>query len=190
MTKRILLIAGHPSLASFCAAIAQEYAQAAQQAGHEVKRLDLASLTFDPILHGGYDSNQPLESDLVMAQEHILWAEHLVFIYPTWWGAMPALLKGFIDRTFLPGCAFRYREHSIRWDKLLTGRSAHLFVTMDTPPLYYRLVFRMPGHNQMKRTILQFSGINPVQITSFGSMKTSTAKQREQWLAQVKQLAL
>lgn len=44
-----------------------------------------------------------LEEDLVKAQELIRWADHLVFVYPIWWGTMPAVLKGFFDRVFLPG---------------------------------------------------------------------------------------
>lgn len=66
-------------------------------------------------------------------------------------------------------------------DRLLAGRSAHLLVTMDTPPWYYRWVFRMPGHQQMKRTILEFSGIRPVQVSSFGPIRGATPRQRALW---------
>lgn len=64
----------------------------------------------------------------------------------------------------------------------LAKRTAHLIATMDTPPWYYRLFYRMPGHNQMKRTILEFCGIKKVAITSFGPVKTSSASTREKWL--------
>ena len=101
---------------------------------------------------------------------------------------MPALLKGFIDRTFLPSFAFKYRDKSALWDKLLTGRSARLLVTMDSPPWYFKWVNHMPNHYQMKKTILEFCGINPVRISSFGAVKGSTAQQKAQWLAQAKQL--
>jgi putative NADPH-quinone reductase len=136
------------------------------------------------VLHEGYARIQPLEPDLVAAQAAIIWAEHLVFVYPIWWGAMPALLKGFIDRVFLPGFAFKYREGSVFWDRLLVGRSAQLLVTMDSPPWYFRWVVRMPGHNQMKRAILGFSGIKPVRIMNFGPVKSASQQQREKWLAQ------
>jgi putative NADPH-quinone reductase len=98
---------------------------------------------------------------------------------------MPALMKGFIDRVFLPGFAFKFRDGSALWDRLLTGRSAHLLVTMDTPPWYFRWVYRMPGHNQMKRTILEFSGIKPVKVSSFGPLKNSNQQKRAKWLEQV-----
>jgi len=186
MSKRILVILGHPDSDSLCSAIAASCVVGAREAGNEVKLISLGDLSFDPVLHKGYARIQELEPDLVAAQEAITWSQHIVFVYPTWWGGMPALLKGFLDRVFLPGFAFQYREGSRFWDRLLSGRSAHLFVTMDTPPWYYRLVYRMPGHNQMKRTILEFSGIKPVGITSFGPVRGSSQQQREKWLGLAK----
>ena len=185
MSKRILVILGQPASESFCGALANSYVEGAKAAGNEVQQIALGNLSFDPVLHNGYATIQALEPDLVAAQAAITWAQHIVLVYPIWWGAMPALLKGFIDRLFLPGFAFNYREGSQFWDRLLSGRSAHLLVTMDTPPWYFRWIYRMPGHNQMKRTILEFSGIKPVSVSSFGPIKGSTQKKRERWLGQV-----
>lgn len=186
MTKRILVILGHPSDESFCGSLAESYIDGARASGNEIQFISLSRLVFDPILHGGYTSKQLLEPDLESAQTAILWAQHLVFVYPTWWGTMPALLKGFIDRVFLPGFAFKYRESSHLWDRLLSGRSAHLIVTMDSPPWYFRWVTRMPGHNQMKRAILGFCGIAPVEISTFGPVKGTTPQKRQGWIAQVR----
>lgn len=188
MSRRILVVLGHPDGESFCAALADAYAEAALDAGHEVRVLRLGELAFDPILHAGYRRIQDLEPDLVSAQADILWAEHLVFVYPVWWGAMPALLKGFFDRVFLPGFAFKHRDGSVLWDRLLSGRSARLLVTMDTPPWYYRWVYRMPGHNQMRRTILEFSGIRPVRIVGFGPVRGAAEARRAGWLAAARRL--
>ncbi|MBK5535525.1 NAD(P)H-dependent oxidoreductase [Pseudomonas sp. TH08] len=101
MGKRILLILGHPSASSFCAALAEGYAQSALEAGHEVRQLRLGALDFDPVLCAGYQQVQALEDDLSGAQSDILWAEHLTLVYPIWWGGIPALLKGFFDRVLL-----------------------------------------------------------------------------------------
>ncbi|WP_373784812.1 NAD(P)H-dependent oxidoreductase, partial [Delftia acidovorans] len=114
----------------------------------------------------------------------ILWASHLAWAYPTWWGGLPALLKGFIDRIFLPGFAFKYRKGSVLWDRLLAGRTADLLVSMDSPPWYYRWVAHMPGHHQMRRAILEFSGIRPVRIHSFGPVLGAEAARVQQWLEQ------
>ncbi|MBL1376944.1 NAD(P)H-dependent oxidoreductase [Zobellella iuensis] len=183
MNKRILVILGHPLEDSLCGALAQAYSKGAEVSGHEVRTLSLGKLVFDPILRDGYAKIQELEPDLLAAQEAMSWAQHIVFVYPIWWGSIPALLKGFFDRIFLPGFAFKFREGSLMVDGLLAGRSAHLLVAMDTPPWYYRWIYRMPGHNQMKRTILEFCGIKPVAVTSFGPVKDSRPKVREQWLS-------
>lgn len=187
--KKILLILGHPRTDSLCGALADAYAEAAGVEGAVLRRLTLADMRFDPVLHMGYRGEQALEPDLAAARDDILWAEHLVFVYPTWWGGLPALLKGFIDRVFLPGFAFRYRQDSPWWDRLLAGRSARLLVTMDTPPWYYRWVYRMPGHHQMKRTVLEFCGIRPVRIDGFGPVRGSTPGRRAQWIEAARRAA-
>lgn len=187
--KHIVIILGHPDATSFSGAMADAYQQAAQAAGHQVQLFRLGDIDFDPVLRHGYNQRQELEPGLQQIREAISAAAHLVFVYPIWWGSMPALLKGMFDRLFLPGYAFKYREDSQLWDRLLSGRSAHALVCMDTPPWYFRLVYRMPGHNQMKRTILEFCGIKPVKISSFGPVRHATAEQRERWLVQVRSFA-
>jgi putative NADPH-quinone reductase len=119
MSKRMLVILGHPSTDSFCGALSETYVQAAKDAGHDVRLLRLDALDFDPVLHHGYNTIQPLEPELLQAQADITWAEHLTFVYPIWWGGIPALMKGFLDRIFLPGFAFKYREGKAFPDKLL-----------------------------------------------------------------------
>jgi NAD(P)H dehydrogenase (quinone) len=189
MSKRVLIILGHPSTDSFCGAIATCYFEAAAQAGREVRIVQLGALNFDPVLHEGYNQIQTLEQDLLDAQADIMWAEHLVFVFPLWWGGVPALLKGFIDRTFLPGFAFKYRQGKVFPDKLLKGRTAHLLVAMDTAPWYYKWVYWMPGLHQMRKHTLAFCGIKPLTTLMFGPVLTSTTTQRQRWLQQAMTLA-
>jgi putative NADPH-quinone reductase len=179
---------GHPERGSFCGALAQAYADGARDAGHEVRFLALGDLEFDPIRRTGYGEAPALEPDLVRAQEDIAWADHLVWAYPNWWGTMPALMKGFIDRVVLPGFAFKYREGKLLWDKLLKGRSARLLVTMDTPPLWYRWIIGRPGHNQMRKSVLGFCGVRPVRVSQFGVVKRSSPGKRAKWLHEATKL--
>ncbi len=183
---RVLIILGHPNKQSYCAALAAAYQEGALKAGAEVREICVSDLKFEPNLWGGGERIVALEPDVQRAQELIIWADHLVFVYPTWWGTMPALLKGFIDRVFISGFSFRYRENSRLWDRLLTGRSARVIVTMDAPPWYYRLVYGSPGHKAMKRATLKFCGVKPVRVSSFGSVKKSKPEQRQHWLEKVR----
>ena len=151
----------------------------AKEKGGDVERINLGDLRFDPILRNGYRKIQNLESDLVEAQRLIKWANHIVFVYPVWWSGPPALLKGFIDRVFLPNFAFKYRENSTNWDKLLTGRSARLILTSDAPIAWLYLAYLHPALNMMKKATLEFCGVSPVSVTSFGSIKNANEKKRE-----------
>ena len=180
--KRILIINGHPDKESFCFGLGECYKKGAESVGAECKLVNLIDLNFNPILMHGYRERTELEPDLLKIQQDILDADHLVFVYPTWWGTYPALLKGLIDRVFLPHFAFKYRDDSLFWDKLLIGKTARLIVTMDTPSWYYSLIYRSPGHNSMKKTILEFCGIKPVKIITFGPVKTSDERKRNNWL--------
>ncbi|MEM6485557.1 MAG: NAD(P)H-dependent oxidoreductase [Pseudomonadota bacterium] len=187
--SKILVVLGHPDADSLSGHLASEYVTSAESAGKQVRYIKLGELDFDPVLRHGYKQRQEHEPGLVHFWESIVWADHLAFFYPTWWGAMPALLKGALDRVLLPGRAFSYRENSQFWDRLLTGRSAHVFTTMDTPPWYYRFAYRMPGHNQMKRTVLGFCGVKPVKIHAFGPVRYATPKKKEKWESIVRRAA-
>jgi len=186
MSKRILIIQGHPAEQSLCGALAKEYEQGAQESGHTVRILAVRDLKFESVLHEGYKVIQPLETDLILAQNEIKSADHIVIVFPIWWGGMPALLKGFIDRVFLPGFAFKYRQGSLWWDKLLKGKSAHIIATMDTPPWYFRIFYRDAGINQMRHTILQYCGVEPVKVTRIGRVKDTTDAWKNAWLSKVK----
>src|SRR5438045_617315 len=182
MTKRVLVILGQPEGKSYGGALAGAYAEGARTGGAEVREIRLGDLKFNPAPLPGQLKPGDLEPDLTQAQQAITWAEHLVFVYPIWWGTIPALLKGFIERVFTPGFAVRYHDNSPRWDKLLKGRSARLIVTLNTPSFIYRWFFGRPGHVTMKRTILQFCGVRPVRITEVGPIKNSTDADRARWL--------
>ena len=150
----------------------------------------IRDLQFSPNLSFGYRQRCELEPDLLRAQEWIKWADHLVWIYPVWWAGLPALLKGFVDRVFLPGFAFRKRENSVWWDKLLTGKSARIISTLDQPAWYYWLINRQPSNHAMKKCTLEFCGITPVRLTTIGPLRLSKPSAREKWLGKVGQLGL
>lgn len=180
--KKILIILGHPHEESFCSGLADAYAKGAVSAGHEVHRINLGELEFDPVLHKGYHEMQELEPCLLDAQDKMRRADHIVFIYPNWWALMPAVMKGFIDRIFMPGFAFQYDGKSSMPKKLLKGKTARLLVTMDTPPWYYRFYLKSPGHNVMKRSLLGFCGIKTSGVTVYTVMKDSDEARRKKWL--------
>ncbi len=157
-------------------------------AGAVPKVLNIRELDFNPNLRYGYRKRTELEPDLLRAQALITQADHLVWVYPVWWGSVPAITKGFIDRVFLPGFAFKKREGSVWWDKYLTGKSARLICTLDQPGWYYRWVYGRPSHNAMKKLTLQFVGVKKVKTTTIGPIRHSKASYRTKWLDKIEKL--
>ena len=182
----VLVINGHPRNDSFSEALVNAYLDGATRAGVNVTNLKLADLSFNLNVTEASPRNQHFEEDILHAQELIAVSDHLVFVYPTWWGTMPAILKGFIDRVFTPGFAFEDIEGGTGYAPLLRGKSAHIITTMDSPKWVYHLIYRSPGHNAMRRATLQFCGINPITISSFSSVKSSSAIQRDQWITKIR----
>lgn len=184
---KILAILANPSKKSYCNALLQEYIRGAKK-NNEVKTLYLGDLKFDPILKEGYRKIQKLESDLKKAQKLIRWANKIVLVYPTWWTTYPALLKGFFDRTLIPGFGFKYTGPR-SWLKLLEGKTARVIVTMGSPSWYYKFIMGDPGYKAIKGT-LGFCGISPIQKTYIDNIELKTPKQRESALKQVYKIGL
>jgi putative NADPH-quinone reductase/1,4-dihydroxy-2-naphthoate octaprenyltransferase len=187
---KVLLVLGHPRRGSLCEALADAYAAGAESAGVELRRLSLADLAFEHNVLVPSPRDQALEAGLADAVRLVAWAEHLVFVFPTWWGTMPACLKGFLDRVFMPGFAFADREDGEGWDKLLVGKTAHLLTTMDTPTWVYRWIYGAPGLNAIGKATLGFCGIAPVRSTIFGPVKEASAERRAQWIEEARRQGL
>lgn len=190
MNKNILLILGHPSENSFCNALLDAYREAAEKAGAICKTIYISKLDFNVSLADGYKTGaaMQLEDDLVTAQEQIIWADHVVMAYPNWWGFMPAVAKGFIDRILLPGFAFKHHSGKLFPEKLLAGKSLRLLVTMDTPKWWFYLIYRAAQYQILKKIVFGYVGFKPISFSTFGFIRKSTGERRKLWLQQVAEL--
>lgn len=186
--KKILIINGHPDKESFNYGISEAYKTGALASGAAIKEIHIRALQFNPNLAFGYRKRTELEPDLLQAQEAILWAEHLVWVYPVWWASVPAIMKGFIDRVFIPGFAFKKREGSVWWDKFLKGKTARLICTLDQPAWYYKWVYGAPSTKAMKKSTLQFIGIQKVRVTTIGPIRLSKEAYRKKWLQKIEKM--
>lgn len=191
MPRRIVVIQGHPdnSERHLCHALADAYAEGAQQGGHEVRHVAVAELEFPLLRSAKAWQGTDAIPDIQDAQNAVAWADHLVILYPLWLGTMPAILKAFMEQLFRPGFAFSREESSgAIGRKLLTGKSARIIVTMGMPAFFYRWFFRAHSLKSLERNILKFVGIRPIRTTLFGLVEGVSAARREQWLNQVRAL--
>ncbi|NMH89665.1 NAD(P)H-dependent oxidoreductase [Flavivirga algicola] len=188
MNKRIALIVGHPDKESYNYALAKAYKKGTKAAGFEIQEIIIQDLEFNPNLQYGYRKRTELEPDLLKSQEILKWADHLVWVYPVWWGSVPAIMKGFLDRVFLPGFAFSKRKDSLWWDKYFTGKTARIICTLDQPGWYYKWFYASPSHKAMKKLTMNFIGVKKVRITTIGPIRLSKEEFRIKWLKKVKKL--
>ena len=187
--KKIFILCGHPDTGpTRTSNLALLYETAARKAGHEVRRMNLGEMQFDPILHHGYKTIQQCEPDLVQFQENIKWCEHFVLLYPNWWCTMPALLKGLFDRAWLPGLAFRMRKdwigtHIGGWYKLQKGKTARVIILSGTPPFFIWMLFG-DYTNEIKMGILWFAGFK-VKTSLLGPSESAPEWKMNQWRRKV-----
>jgi putative NADPH-quinone reductase len=186
--KKILVLLGNPDTESFSGELATAYERAAREAGHEVQRVNIADMRFDPILHKGYKVIQALEPDLVAMQEKWKWADHIVIVYPNWWCTMPALLKGMFDRMYLPGFAFNFEKPSMRLIQRLKGKTARVIVVAGTHSPFMTWLKFGDYTNEIVHGILGFAGIK-AHATTFGPCDHVTDAHRASWKAKVARLA-
>lgn len=167
--KKVLLILGHPDKNSFNGKLADIFEDKLKNK-LEIRRINLGELNFNFNLKKGYKEIQELEPDLKLAQSDILWADYLIFIFPIWWYSFPAVLKGFIDRAFLPGFAFKYNNPNGKLpDRLLLGKKSILICTSGAPSIYYFFIGNLA--TKTLKGILKFCGIKNVKTKLFGSIE-------------------
>lgn len=184
-----LIVYAHPKENSFNHAILDKAVTALKAKGHEVNVRDLYQLGFDPVLSNA-DTQALREgqapADIKTEQDYLAKADTVTFIYPVWWTGLPAIIKGYVDRTFSYGFAYQYNSQG-GIDKLFTGKKGIIINTYGTPGDIYEAT----GMNQsLKQTsdsgIFEFCGIKVVEHFLFGGVTTvATDETRKEMLAQV-----
>ena len=179
----VLVIDGHPDPFSLTSRLAASYVTGA---GDSAVTLVLRDLDFDLVLRTGYRTPQDLEPDLAHARDLLERADHVAVFTPLWWGSVPALLKGFFDRTLERGWAFRYKDNGMP-EGLLAGRTGRLAVTSDSPRWYLPLVGDTTVKQVRGRT-MEFCGIKPTRLTRYADVRNRTPEQIEVWIREAADL--
>jgi NAD(P)H dehydrogenase (quinone) len=187
---RILLVLAHPDPDSFNHAIAAAAREVLAGDGHEVVFHDLYADGFDPVLPAPEMSETAqVPREVAMACEELHQSDGLVFVHPNWWGQPPAVLKGWIDRVFRPGIAYRFLPGDGGEgvpEGLLRARTAVVFNTSNTRPEREIRVFGDPLEQTWTQCILGLCGVTHVVRRTFATIADSTSDQREKWLKEVR----
>src|SRR5690606_9805111 len=190
---KTLIVIAHPDPNSFNQAIKTHLVAALNEQNHWVKVRDLYALKFNPVLSldelKRYESQEgEVPIDVKAEQDEILWADHLIFIYPTWWWSMPAVMKGYIDRVFVPGFAFEVGDKGI--EGLLEGKTAWIIQTTGSDQDY----IEENGLDKMVKTpieigLFNFCGIDVVDHQILAGVPFVTDGEREEMLEGLKEAA-
>ncbi len=186
--ENYLIIYCHPNPESFTHAALERVAEGLRKAGRSFQVLDLYGRGFDPVL---VVNSARRRRDLITDPETTEYRamieayDNFVFVYPVWWGSFPAMLKGFIDRTFVSGLTYSYKnkpETSILPHGLMKGKRAYFVFTLDSP---WPVALLDPGWLAIKIKIFKYCGFDRVRRLYLPGLKRQTAAVRARWLDRV-----
>ncbi len=152
---RWLVVYCHPVPESFCAGLRDAAMDVLQRRGEEVRLVDLYAEGFDPVMgpeeRRAYNDRAPSDPALAPHIENLKWAEAILFVYPTWWYGLPAMLKGWLDRVWATDVAFKLPDEGARIVSLMPHVKRIGVVTTCGAPWWWSVVIGQPG----RRTILR-----------------------------------
>lgn len=183
MLRHIMIVQGHPDPAggNICHALADAYADGAHEAGHQVGRIDVASLDF-PFLRSLTDPELP--EALVTAKAALLAADHIVVVLPYWFGFIPAPLKAFFQQIMHPHLPFHHEETPSM--QLFQGRSARIVVALGEPVRLF--LVRDPNEIGRLRRDMSRAGIAPIRVSRFGMLRMFGVADKPKWLERMHEL--
>ncbi len=187
--SKVLLIYCHPNPKSFNHAIRERLEKELQNSGAEVRTRDLYHMKFDCVLDGEDFIEMKAgktPADIQAEQAEITWADRLAFVYPLWWYDRPAMLKGYIDRVYSYGFAFKYGAQGAIG--LLPHQKALVIMTTGTPEVALAKVkdsLPIP----MEEGTLKFCGVREVAWKTFYGVVSATDEDRKKMLEEIPALA-
>lgn len=187
---RVLVIYAHPVPDSFCAALRDRTVSTLQGRGWDVRLIDLYAEGFDPVMpceeRRKYNDGAPEDPLLRRHGDDLAWAEALVFVYPTWWYGLPAMLKGWLDRVWATNIAFSLPSG----DGPIVSRVQHIrrigVVTTCGATWWISLLMGQPGRKTILRGIRSLCAwrCRTFYLAHY-SMDASTPESREAYLGKV-----
>jgi NAD(P)H dehydrogenase (quinone) len=188
----ILVVYCHPHAGSFCHALLERVLAGLAVNGHDVDLLDLYAEGFDPVLREGewldylHDPAKSVSGVMAGHVARIERAEGLVFVFPTWFFGLPAMLKGWLDRAWLPGVAFDSPENGgVARSRLRHIRFLATVTTTGLPWLALQ-VLGFPGQRTIKRGIRVGLAARCRHVwLALHAIDTTTPERRQRFLAMV-----
>jgi putative NADPH-quinone reductase len=185
---KVLVILGHQNSGSFCHAITDCAVETLEAAGHEVICHDLYEEEFDPILlQAEIPKDAPVDPVVQKHCDEVAAADGYLVVHPNWWAQPPAILKGWLDRVFRQGVVYHFGDRGAVIGHL-EGKTAVVITTSNTPRDVELELFGDPLENLWKACVFNFCGVEDFYRRNFESIILSTPDERQEWLAEVRQI--
>jgi len=192
---KVLVVHAHPNPDSFSHAIVDRVVSTLANREHSVSVIDLYGLDYSPALTraelAAYPTSEPAIDPLVIEHTRLIQeCSTIVFVYPTWWSSMPAILKGWIDRTMLPGIAFSVDPQTLKLQPGLTNVRRLVGITTFGGPRLASLVVRDNGSKIVTRSLraICHRRCRTTWLRMF-NVDSSTVAQREKFLRRIERIA-
>jgi NAD(P)H dehydrogenase (quinone) len=187
---RVLVVYCHPVPESFCAALCDAAVDTLTARGDEVRLVDLYAEKFDPVMQPDerrrYNDGPPNDPALTPYVEQLQWAEAVLFVYPTWWYGLPAMLKGFFDRVWATGVVFELAPKGGVVSRVGHIRRIGVVTTCGATMLLSWLIGQ-PGRKTILRGIRALCGARArTMYLAHYDMDRSTPASRAAFLGKVK----
>lgn len=187
-----LIIFAHPRPKSFNRAILEAFTIALSELNNEVRIRDLYAMNFDPVLkERDFELLKKgiVPKDIVAEHEHIKWADTITFIGPLWWGGLPAIAKGYMDRVLSDGFAYTGDENGPKG--LLPDKKVFTIMTGDAPASAYEQSGLFKSMNQIFDDITcQFCALKTIGHKYFMSVNEVSDNERHTMLRELRQIAV
>lgn len=184
-----LVVLGHPNGgASFNRAIAETVVRTLRSLGSEVEFSDLYAERFPPVLPFGEERlpEEELPAEIRAAIDRVRRCDGMVFIHPNWWGTPPAILKGWLDRVFRAGFAYKFSADGVIPG--FTDKTVQLFTTSNTPREVELSVYHDPLENFWRDVVFGLTGAKSFERRNFEPIILSDDRRRAEWLDEVEQI--
>ena len=185
------LVTAHPRADSYCHELAVRARSGLEAAGHDVTVVDLYAEGFRAAMsaaeRAAYHGERPILDPVVERYaELVRSAQLLVFVYPTWWSGLPAILKGWLDRVLVPGVAFEFHERTERVRPALGHVRRIVGVSTYGSPKSYVMAINDNGRRTLTRALRMCCGVRTrTSWLGLYSIDTSTDRERAEFAARV-----
>lgn len=184
MSKKIFVIIYNPKEHSLKEPYVQTYIEEAKACGHEVRLVNVSDLNVDYLRANGDEFDYSMTDELKQAQDNLLWADQLVFVYPIWWLFIPPMLMSFINKVFAQGVAAEMSEMGPK--PLMKNKTAVIMQSYDMPAWCMKILYLDVPMKWWSVVLTQWCGPKIVKRFDLDMISSISEKKKQKWIKEIK----